>query len=115
ERLDRVPNGHVEENPIVVIRPKVRRVPLIALEPPDESGTAVGERIDLVEKRHKVAHLDTIERGEHSSDVHLSQSETMRSHWSSRSFRRSFKYRPFDNRQMRSRRQADADKRFALY
>src|SRR5271169_2346640 len=46
ERLDAFPDRHVDQHVRIVERPKRGRIVALVLEPPDESGAALGERVD---------------------------------------------------------------------
>ena len=71
QRVDRLPDREIEQNAIVVIRPKIRRIPRVGLQPPHKSRTVVCERVDLIQPRDKSGHDRIIERRVHPRDVDL--------------------------------------------
>ena len=71
ERFDRFPDGEIEEDAIVVLRTQIGRVALLSLQPPDESRTAIRERINFGETGHEALHDGSVEWSAHSGDVDL--------------------------------------------
>jgi hypothetical protein len=56
EVIDRLPDRHVDDHPVVVEGADPGRVAVLGLEPPDESLSIVGERVHRVEQRDEVSH-----------------------------------------------------------
>ncbi len=47
--LDSFPNGHVQNQPVVVVGPQIGGIALRRLQPPDEAGSVVGEGVNFVQ------------------------------------------------------------------
>src|SRR5262249_54524265 len=77
EGLDRFPNRHVEQDPLVVERANAGGIAIVSLEAPDEAGAPVGQRIDAVELRHETSHERIVESRSHAGDVGLSEVMTV--------------------------------------
>jgi hypothetical protein len=61
-RLDRLPNGHMEEDTIVVrIRPKIGGVPFVRLKPPNEARTLMSKRVEFIQPVHEAGHDGIVE------------------------------------------------------
>ena len=75
ERLGRLPHGQVHNQPVVVEDPDRGRVAVLGLEPPDEAGASVGQRIERSELRAKTVHRRIVDWRAQSSDIHLRQME----------------------------------------
>jgi long-subunit acyl-CoA synthetase (AMP-forming) len=71
QRLDRLPDRQIDENPIVLIRPQIGGVPFRRLQPPDKAGAVIREGVDLLEPRHEPFQDGGIERSFHAGDVDL--------------------------------------------
>ncbi len=71
EMLDRLPDGHVEENAVVLEGPGVGGGAAAVLEPPDETGAGLRQRVQLREARHEAGQGGTVKRRHRPGDVHL--------------------------------------------
>src|SRR5438093_1261909 len=76
EALDRLPDGHVQEQQLVVEGVDARRVAGVGLEAPQEPGAPIGERVDRLQVRHEVGDLRSVDRCHHPPDVQLGQVPT---------------------------------------
>src|SRR5688500_10001 len=70
-----LPHGHGDDDHVVVVRTDRRRIAVLRLQPPDESGSAIGDRVDLVESRDELGHDDRVDRAEDAADVELGEME----------------------------------------
>jgi hypothetical protein len=71
ERLDAFPDRHIDDEFRIIGEFDVGRVAAIGFEAPDETGTALGECIHLVEQRHEVGDARIIQGVERGRDIHL--------------------------------------------
>src|SRR5689334_13399611 len=76
QRLERFPHGHVDRHAFVRKRPDRHGIAVVGLEPPHESRTAIGERVDRAQLRAETFHHRIVDRGAEAADVHLRQMET---------------------------------------
>src|SRR5260221_11226318 len=76
QRGERLPHRKVDRHPIVV-RPwsNGSGVTVLGLQPPDESGRAIGKRVDRVELRAETLHDRMVDWRAKAADVDLSQME----------------------------------------
>src|SRR5215813_9602237 len=73
ERIDRIPDRHVDDHAGIVEGADVRRVAAVALQPPDETGRALGKRIDRVELGHEIGQQWIVERRPGARDIQLGE------------------------------------------
>jgi hypothetical protein len=78
ERLDRLPDRHVDEDRVVLVRPDRGGVPVLGHQTPDKSGTLLRQRIDLVEGRHEFGDDRVIGRCPQAPDIDLGKVECPR-------------------------------------
>src|SRR5688572_14156200 len=76
ERLERIPDRHVDGHPVVGEWPDRDRVAVFGLQSPDEARTAVGERIDRIELRPEPVHDRIVDGRAKSPDIRLRQLKT---------------------------------------
>jgi hypothetical protein len=62
ERLHRLPDRHVDEDSLVLERPDGGRIPLVGLEPPDETRAAVGQRVDGFQECNEISQRGRVDR-----------------------------------------------------
>jgi hypothetical protein len=62
KRLDRLPDGHVDDHQWVVAVDNVRRVSGSRLEPPDKPGRAVCKGVDGVKLGYKIGNFRIVNR-----------------------------------------------------
>src|SRR5262249_22312627 len=62
ECLDRLPDRHIEKNPLVFKGAKVHSVSFSCLQAPDKAGTSIGECIEFVQPSHEPLHNLIVER-----------------------------------------------------
>src|SRR5579884_2382406 len=60
ERVNALPNRHVDENAVVFIRPNVGGIAVRGLEPPDKPRAPIRNCVDLVQPRYEPGHLSVI-------------------------------------------------------
>jgi hypothetical protein len=79
QRLDRLPDGHVDDDAAagphrILLEPAHRGgVPVFGLQPPDEPGGRVRDRVHLIQGGHEVGDQRTVDRRQQSSDVDLGE------------------------------------------
>jgi hypothetical protein len=77
QRLDRLPDGHVDQNaaagpdPVLLEAADGEGVPVLGLHPPEESGRRIRDRVHRVKRRHEVRDQRTVDRREQPSNVDL--------------------------------------------
>src|SRR5262245_46600738 len=71
EGFDSLPYGHVDDDAVVIVRAKIGSVAFGRLQPPNKSGTTVGESVDLIKSGYKPGHDRIIKRRLHASDINL--------------------------------------------
>src|SRR5437588_3674107 len=71
QRLRALPDRQVDDHPVVVERAHGGRVSVLGLEPPDNPGAPVRQRVHGVEECHELVELGRVERGARQRDVHL--------------------------------------------
>ncbi len=72
QRLDVLPNGHVDQR-VVAHRTHCRCVTFLGLQAPNISGRAFGKRINPIEVRNEVDHVRRLKRFLHDCDVQLGE------------------------------------------
>src|SRR5258706_14669422 len=72
KRLDISPDGDVDQG-VFAQRTQCGRIAFLRLQTPDETGRALGERVDSIEIGYEVGHSWRFERLFHESYVQLSQ------------------------------------------
>src|SRR3954453_801371 len=71
ERVDRLPDRHVDDHAIVLVGAQGGGVALLGLQAPDEARRGVGHGVDRVEQRHELGH----DRPAGAADVELGDVE----------------------------------------
>ena len=71
ERLDRIPHGHVDDKEWIATDIDVGGVATFALQPPDEAGALIGQRVDPVEPAHEAVQARVVGWVQDSADVYL--------------------------------------------
>ena len=73
EGLQRLPDGHVDEEEGVVAVGDVRGVAGSRLQAPDEPEGTVGDGVDGIEESDEVGHARIVHREEHASQIDLGE------------------------------------------
>ena len=73
ERFHGLPDRQIDNDARVLERANGRRVTFVALQPPDESGAPVSQRVDGGQLRDEALHLKRIQRRNHARDVDLGE------------------------------------------
>ena len=71
QRLDALPDGEVDDQPVVAEDAEARGVAVVVLEAPDESRRRVGACVNRLELRDETGELLALERRERQRDVDL--------------------------------------------
>src|SRR5262245_38396654 len=72
EVFDRLPNGKIHYDSVIIIRTNPSRVTLFSLKPPNKSRASIRKGVDLTKRRHELGHQGIIKRREHSRNIYLS-------------------------------------------
>src|SRR5437899_11096591 len=76
------PDGKVDQDPVVVVRTKGRRITGVSLESPNKSGSSVRQRVDVRQSRDEPCKHRVVERRAHASNVDLRDMELTLHHHS---------------------------------
>lgn len=71
--LNALPNGEIDQQSFIIIRPDTGGVAGIGLEAPDKSGAGIGQCIDWLESGNKTGHERVGQRCPDPADINLSE------------------------------------------
>jgi hypothetical protein len=71
KHFDCLPDGHIEQDTVVLVGPEIRRISFGRLKAPDEAGALIGEGIDFVQSGNESLHQFVIKWRLDSTDVDL--------------------------------------------
>ena len=80
QRLDRLPDRHVDEKIRVGGGEDLGGVATVALEAPDKTGRLLGKRVDAVERRHEIGQMRAVGRRDDAPDIELREMPIRFSH-----------------------------------